>query len=194
MKRVFDIVASLFGLILLGPIIIALALIIKIKMPGPVFFKQIRIGRHGIPFTLYKLRTMVTGHGGNTVSVKGQSRITPLGAVLRKSKLDELPELWNILLGDMSFVGPRPDVQEYTEKLTTEEREFLKIRPGLTSPASIKYASEEELLASAENPQEFFDTVIWPDKVQLNLEYYYNRSFWGDFMIILGTIFRKRSS
>jgi lipopolysaccharide/colanic/teichoic acid biosynthesis glycosyltransferase len=194
MKRLFDIIASFAGLILLSPVIITVALLIKIRMPGPIIFKQVRTGRYGNPFTMYKFRTMVIAHGGNSVSVKGENRITPLGATLRKSKLDELPELWNIVLGNMSFVGPRPDVPEYTDKLTPEEKAFLNIRPGLTSPASIKYVNEEELLAFNEDPQNYFDMVIWPDKVRLNLDYYYNRSFWSDLLIITGTIFRKGRS
>ena len=194
MKRLFDIIASFAGLILLSPVIITVALLIKIRMPGPMIFKQVRTGRYGNPFTMYKFRTMVTDHGGNSVSVKGESRITSLGANLRKSKLDELPELWNILLGDMSIVGPRPDVPEYAEKLTVEERAFLNICPGLTSPASLKYVNEEEMLSSTDDPQKYFDEVIWPDKVRLNLEYYYHRSFWGDLFIIARTIFRKGHS
>ncbi len=159
-------------------------------MPGPVLFRQIRAGRHGKPFSICKFRTMSLNHNGNTISVKGESRITPLGAILRKYKLDELPELWNVLKGDMSFVGPRPDMPEYASRLAGEERHILKLRPGITSPATIVYANEEEILASVPDPQRYNDESLWPDKVRMNLEYYHNHSFTGDLKIILRTIFR----
>ena len=190
-KRLFDIFASFFGLIILWPVLLLIAAIIKIKMPGPVLFNQQRVGRYGKLFTIHKFRTMTVGHDGNTVSVKGESRITPLGAVLRKYKLDELPELWNVLTGDMSFVGPRPDMPEYYDRLKGEEKKILELRPGITGPASLKYANEEELLASVEDPVKYNDEVIWPDKVRINLDYYYNRTFWGDIMIIFQTIFGR---
>lgn len=164
---------------------------IKFSMPGPVFFFQERTGKDGSLFTIYKFRSMVLNHKGSTVSIKGESRITPLGAKLRKYKLDELPELFNILKGDMSFVGPRPDVPEYTKKLTGEEKKILSLRPGLTGPASIKYVNEEELLASVPDPQRYFDEVLWPDKVRINLTYYYNWSFRKDLQIIIKTLFPK---
>jgi len=188
-KRLFDIVASFFGLILLSPVLLVIAILIKLRMPGPVFFYQKRTGRFGKLFTIYKFRTMSVNHGGNTISVKGESRITPLGAVLRKYKLDELPELWNVLKGDMSFVGPRPDMPEYADKLAGEERQILKLRPGITGPATLKYANEEELLASVPEPQKYNNEVLWPDKVRINLNYYRNRSFTGDILIILQTLF-----
>lgn len=190
LKRLFDIGASAVGLIILFPALLIVAILIKIKTPGPVFFLQKRVGRYGVQFTILKFRTMVVGHTGNTVSVSGEGRITPLGAKLRKYKLDELPELWNILIGDMSFVGPRPDVQEYVVKLRKEERKILDLRPGLTSPASIKYANEEEILASVPDPLKYFDEVIWPDKMRINIDYYMNRTFIGDIALILKTIFR----
>jgi len=190
MKRAFDILASIFGLVVLIPVFLCVALLIRIRMPGPAFFCQKRAGRHGKPFTIYKFRTMVVNHQGGTVSVRGESRITALGAKLRKYKLDELPELWNVLKGDMSFVGPRPDMPEYSEKLQGEERKILELRPGITGPASLKYVNEEELLASAPDPQKFNDEVIWPDKVRINLEYLEHRSMLGDLRIILQTVFR----
>ena len=128
-------------------------------------------------------------HSGNTVTVRGESRITPLGAFLRKYKLDELPELWNVLRGDMSFVGPRPDMPEYYSKLRGDERLILKLRPGITGPATLKYSNEEELLARVPDPIAYNETVIWTDKVKLNLEYYHNRSFFGDIRLILITLF-----
>lgn len=167
-----------------------LAIFIKIRMPGPVIFKQIRAGRHGKPFKIYKFRTMIINHEGGTISVKGEKRITPFGAKLRKYKFDELPELWNVLKGDMSFVGPRPDMPEYVQKLEGKERKILELRPGITGPASLKYADEEEILASVPNPQKYNDEVIWTDKVRINLEYYYNRCFFGDIGIIFRTLLK----
>lgn len=134
---------------------------------------------------------MTVAHGGSTVSVAGESRITPLGHVLRRYKLDELPELWNVLLGDMSFVGPRPDVPGYADQLEGGDRDVLKLRPGITGPASLKYANEEELLATVEDPIKYNDEVIFPDKVRINLEYYHCNSVWGDCKIIWQTIFRS---
>ena len=189
-KRLFDILASGFGLILLLPVFVVISILIKVQMPGPVLFRQIRAGRYGKPFIINKFRTMSPEHNGSSVSVKGQSRITPLGAVLRKYKLDELPELWNVIIGEMSLVGPRPDVPEYAEKLTGEERKILDLRPGITGPASLKYAREEELLATVADPEEYNDKVIWPDKVSINLHYYHNWSFSGDLIFISRTLLR----
>ncbi|WP_430934270.1 sugar transferase [Saccharicrinis sp. 156] len=191
MKRLFDVLASFVGLCLIWPLLISIAIVIKIKMPGPVLFTQKRVGRHGKLFTIFKFRTMSVGHGGNTVSVKGENRITPLGAVLRKYKLDELPELWNVLIGDMSLVGPRPDMPKYYKNLQGEERKILELRPGITGTASLKYANEEELLSSVTDPVKYNDEVIWPDKVKINLDYYYGNSFVGDIKIIFQTIFRS---
>ena len=168
------------------------AIIIKIKMPGgPAIFKQARIGRHGKPFTMYKFRTMTVNHSGSSVSVAGESRITPLGAVLRKYKIDELPELWNVLKADMSFVGPRPDVPGYADALTGDDREVLLLRPGITGPASLKYRNEEEILAAVDNPQIYNDTIIFPDKVRINRYYLHNYSFVSDIKMILCTVLGK---
>lgn len=134
---------------------------------------------------------MTVNHGGSTISVKGENRITPVGAILRRYKLDELPELWNVFKGDMSFVGPRPDMPEYSKKLVGEERKILELRPGITGPATLKYANEEELLISIDDPQKYNDEVIWPDKVRINLDYYHSRSFFGDILVILKTIFGR---
>lgn len=168
-----------------------IAFLIKLRMPGPVIFSQIRTGRKGKPFTIYKFRTMTVNHGGSTISVKGESRITPAGYILRKYKLDELPELWNVFKGDMSFVGPRPDMPEYSKKLVGEEKKILELRPGITGPATLKYANEEEFLTSVDDPQKYNDEVIWPDKVRINLDYCHNRSFFGDILVILKTIFGR---
>lgn len=192
LKYLFDRTVSLFGLIFLSPVLLVVALLIRLKMPdGSVIFRQQRIGRHGKPFTMYKFRTMTVSHSGSTVSVAGESRITPLGAVLRQYKLDELPELWNVLKGDMSFVGPRPDVPGYADKLQGDDRLILDLRPGITGPASLKYANEEEILAKVDDPIAYNDTVIFPDKVRINLDYYRNHTFWGDIRLIFQTVFRS---
>lgn len=189
-KRLFDIVASGIGIILLFPVLLVIAILIKIQMPGPVLFRQIRAGRYGKPFIINKFRTMSLDHSGSSISVKGQSRITPLGSILRKYKLDELPELWNVLIGEMSLVGPRPDVPEYTEKLIGEERKILELRPGITGPASLKYVREEELLATVADPKEYNDKVIWPDKVRMNLDYHNKRSFIVDLHFVFKTLLK----
>ena len=192
MKYLFDRAASLLGLLVLWPVLIIIALLIKVRMPGgPVIFKQQRVGRNGELFTMYKFRSMTVSHSGSSVSVAGESRITPLGSILRKYKLDELPELWNVLKGDMSFVGPRPDVPGYADQLQGENRLILKLRPGITGPASLKYANEEEILAQVSNPVKYNDEVIFPDKVRINLNYYHNHTFWGDIRLIFQTIFRS---
>lgn len=137
---------------------------------------------------MYKFRSMTVSHGGSSVSVAGESRITPLGAKLRKYKLDELPELWNVLIGDMSFVGPRPDVPGYADMLEGNDRLILNLRPGITGPASLKYRNEEEVLAQVDDPQRYNDEVIYPDKVRINLDYYYHHSLLGDIKLIIQTI------
>ena len=191
-KWLFDRVFSLIGLILLSPLFVVVAILIRVKMPdGPILFKQIRVGRYGKPFTLYKFRSMVVDHTGSNVSVAGEARITSLGTKLRKYKLDELPQLWNVFIGDMSFVGPRPDVPGYADKLEGEESVILKLRPGITGPASLKYKNEEELLASVADPVKYNDEVIFPDKVKINMQYYYHWSFWGDIKYIAKTIVNK---
>lgn len=191
-KSVFDRCASLIGLFLLWPLLIVIAILVKIRMPGgPVFFLQKRVGQYGRLFTMYKFRTMRVEHGGSSISVAGESRINPLGAKLRKYKLDELPELWNVLIGDMSFVGPRPDVPGYADKLQGKSRDILKLKPGITGPASLKYRKEEEILALQVNPHKYNDEVIFPDKVRINLEYLKTWSFRRDIEIIVYTILGK---
>ena len=191
-KSLFDRGASFFGLILLFPVLLVVALLIRIKMPGgPVIFKLERVGRYGRLFIMYKFRSMTVAHSGSSVSVKGESRITPLGAKLRKYKLDELPELWNVLIGDMSFVGPRPDVPGYADNLEGDDRRMLLLKPGITGPASLKYRNEEELLAEQEDPQKYNDEVLFPDKVRINIEYLDNWSFWHDIKIIIYTVLGK---
>lgn len=191
LKILFDRIGAFLGLLFLWPLLLIVAILIKIKMPGgPVIFKQQRVGKDAKLFTMYKFRSMTVAHSGSSVSVAGESRITPLGAKLRKYKLDELPELWNVLKGDMSFVGPRPDVPGYADKLEGEDRLILKLRPGITGPASLKYANEEELLAHVDDPIKYNDEVIFPDKVKINLEYYHNHTLWGDIKLIFKTVFR----
>lgn len=180
---------AFIGLLFLWPVLLVVAILIRIKMPGgPVIFKQKRVGRNGKLFTMYKFRSMTVGHGGSSVSVAGESRITPLGAKLRHYKLDELPELWNVLIGDMSFVGPRPDVPGYADQLKGENREVLQLRPGITGPASLKYRNEEDLLAMQPDPQKYNDEVIFPDKVRINLYYLHNYSFVKDIQMIFCTV------
>lgn len=184
---------ALFGLLVLWPVLLVVAILIRIKMPGgSVIFKQRRVGRNGKLFTMYKFRSMTVGHGGSSVSVAGESRITPLGAKLRHYKLDELPELWNVLIGDMSFVGPRPDVPGYADQLKGKDREVLKLRPGITGPASLKYRDEEDLLANQADPQKYNDEVIFPDKVRINLYYLHHYSFIKDIQMIFCTVLGRR--
>ena len=190
LKFIFDRIASSLGLLLFWPVLVIVAILIKVKMPGgPAFFTQKRVGRNGRLFTMYKFRTMInaTNREWSSVSVAGESRITPFGAKLRKYKIDELPELWNVLKGDMSFVGPRPDVPGYADVLEGEDREG----PGITGPASLKYRNEEELLATVEDPQKYNDEVIFPDKVRINRYYLHHYSFWTDIKMIFATVLGK---
>ena len=191
-KSLFDRGASLFGLIFLFPVLIIISILIRIKMPGgPVIFKQKRVGQYGRLFTMYKFRSMTVAHSGSSISVKGESRITPLGAVLRKYKLDELPELWNVLIGDMSFVGPRPDVPGYADRLEGEHRRILLLIAGISGHASLMYRMEVELLAELKEPQIYNDEFLFPDKVRINIEYLDSWSFWNDIKIIIYTVLGK---
>ena len=192
-KWIFDRGMALVGLLVLWPVLGVVAVLVRLKMPGgPVIFTQKRVGRGGRLFTMYKFRSMTVGHGGSSVSVAGESRITPLGAKLRRYKLDELPELWNVLVGDMSFVGPRPDVPGYADVLRGRDRDVLRLRPGITGPASLKYRDEEELLALQPAPQRYNDEVIFPDKVRLNLYYLDNYSLIKDIQMIFCTVLGRR--
>ena len=216
LKIVFDKVVSLVGLIVLSPVLLIVALLIKWKMPGPILFRQQRVGRYGRIFTVYKFRTMtvkaeasVASRNSEATSIASQeqSRITPLGEKLRRYKLDELPELWNVLKGDMSFVGPRPDVPGYADQLQGEDREVLLLRPGITGPASLKYHNEEDILEAVDEAlqkgrsglpmgittvQEYNDNVIYPDKVRLNRYYLHHYSFIKDIQMIVCTVLGKR--
>lgn len=192
-KYVFDRIMAFVGLVVLSPILLIVWLLIRVMMPdGPAVFTQKRVGKDGKLFTMYKFRSMSVHHSGSSVSVAGESRITPLGAKLRRYKMDELPELWNVLVGDMSFVGPRPDVPGYADKLEGNNRRVLQLRPGITGPASLKYRDEEMLLARQANPQEYNDNVIYPDKVRINLYYLDHYSFLADIKMIVATVLGKR--
>ena len=160
-------------------------------MPGDIFFRQERIGKDGKLFTLIKFRTMKVNESKNHITTKGDSRITTFGLTLRKYKLDELPELLNVLKGDMSLVGPRPDVPGYADKLEDPFREILKLRPGITGPATLKYSNEEDILALVEDPVKYNNEIIFPDKALINLNYLKTQSLTGDIKIIFKTIFRK---
>ena len=189
LKFFFDRLVAFLGLALLWPVMLIIALLIRCRMPdGPVFFSQTRVGKDGHFFTMYKFRTMTVAAGGSSISVTGDERVTPLGAKLRHYKLDELPQLWNVLKGDMSFVGPRPDVPGYADELEGEDREMLRLRPGITGPASLKYRNEEDILAAVPDPQCYNDDVIFPDKVRINRYYLHHYSFWTDIRIIVATV------
>lgn len=191
-KRVFDFSLALFGLLFFSPLLLVFAVLIKLTSKGPVFFIQERVGKNGILFWMIKFRSMfVAQDSSSSISVKGDIRITKLGAVLRKYKVDELPELVNVLLGDMSLVGPRPDVPGYADQLEGEQMKILSLRPGITGVASLKYANEEAILAEQEDPVKYNNDIIYPDKVRLNLDYYYNNNLWVDIKIIFATIFRR---
>ena len=207
LKRLFDIVASFCGLLILWPVLVVTAILIRIKMPGgPAFFCQKRVGKDGNLFTCHKFRSMTVKHNGSSVSVSGDSRITPFGAKLRHYKIDELPELWDVLIGNMSFVEPRTDVPGYADKLEGEDRDVLKLRPGITGPATLKYRLEDEMISEyvakrqAEGDTrdsqviavEYNDTVIYPDKIRLNCYYYRNYSFWKDIEMIFATVLGKK--
>ena len=194
LKFIFDRVMAFIGLAFLWPVFIVVVILIKTKMPGPALFVQERIGKGGKLFKCHKFRTMTVNHGGSSISVAGENRITPLGAKLRQYKIDELPGLWDVFIGKMSFVGPRPDVPGYADCLEGNNRRILSLRPGITGPASLKYRDEEYILAQQANPQEYNDTVIYPDKVRLNLYYLDHYSFLDDIRIILATVLGKKIS
>ncbi|MGA3208998.1 MAG: sugar transferase [Syntrophales bacterium] len=190
MKRLFDIVCSSIGLLLMSPILFAVALMIKKEDRGPVLYRGVRLGRKGKPFKIFKFRTMVVNAEriGGYSTADDDPRITRVGKFLRKYKLDELPQLINVLKGEMSLVGPRPEVKYYTDQLTEEERAILSVRPGITDWASIWNADEGELLAGAEDPDKAYEELIRPTKLQLQLKYVREQSFWIDLKIVFLTI------
>lgn len=188
-KWAFDRTMALFGLLAMSPVFLAIFTTIKIADPSQsAFFRQLRIGRHAKPFYILKFRTMKKGAEGGFITVAGDVRLTHIGKFLKKYKLDELPQLWNVLKGEMSFVGPRPDVPGYADLLSGEDRKILELRPGITGPATLKYRNEMELLALQTDPLEYNDKVIWPDKININKIYADNYSFMGDLKIILQTL------
>lgn len=190
-KRLIDFVFSSLGLVVLFPVFFLISIIIKFSSNGPIIFIQKRIGQYGKPFNMYKFRTMIDNSSSqNHITTINDKRITNVGRFLRKYKLDELPELFNVFIGNMSLVGPRPDVPGYADKLEGKDRKILELKPGITGIACLAYANEEKLLATKKNPQVYNDTVIWPHKVTLNLEYYYSNNILMDFRIIFSTIFR----
>ena len=206
LKYFFDRILSLFGIIILSPVMLAVAILIRIKIGGPVLFKQERVGKDGKLFTIFKFRTMEEGQDEFSISMVGDQRILPLGIKLRKYKLDELPQLWNVLKGKMSFVGPRPDVPGYADLLQGNDREMLKLRPGITGPASLKYRNEEDLIADYvkqakaqgdTRPERdialwYNDNVLWPDKVRINCYYASHYSFLKDIEMIFCTVLGKK--
>lgn len=219
-KNIFDRAVAFIGLVCLSPVLLVVAILIRMRMPGgPVIFRQKRVGRHGKLFTIYKFRSMSAKPiNGVSVAAAEQHRVTPLGEKLRRYKLDELPELWNVLKGDMSFVGPRPDVPGYADRLQGEDREILKLRPGITGPASLKYRDEEYLLAAVgeffatgktvdglppdfttvikekevHNIMDYNDKVIYPDKIRVNLYYLHHYSFVKDIEMIVSTVLGRK--
>ncbi len=192
LKRFFDVITALVVLIILAPLLLFLSIVVMLSSKGPIFFRQVRVGKNGRSFVILKFRTMVVNNSGNSISIKGDSRITRVGRWLRKYKLDELPELINVLVSEMSFVGPRPDVPGYADKLIGEDREILNLKPGITGPASLKYINEEDILSLEADPKKYNDEVIFPDKVRINLLYLHNWSLLLDLKIILDTIFRRQ--
>ena len=189
MKRIFDIVASGLGLIFLGPLFLILAIWIKCDSEGPVFYRQVRVGRNNKEFKIFKFRSMRVGSDkGSLVTIGGRDpRVTRSGYYIRKFKLDEFPQLINVFVGDMSLVGPRPEVRHYVNYWTPEQMRVLSVRPGITDPASIKFRNENELMEKAEDPEAYYIEVIMQEKIKLYLEYVDNASFWYDIKLIFQT-------
>ena len=191
-KNIFDYSVAILSLPLVLPVILVCWIIASIDTKSNVFFYQNRIGKNGLPFRVIKIKTMYNptkSEQRSAITANVQTKISKSGSIFRKYKLDELPQILNILSGNMSFVGPRPDVPGYADCLQGEDRIVLKLKPGITGPASIKYKNEEKILAAQTNPQEYNDTIIWPDKVQINKTYYNNYTFSKDIKYILQTIF-----
>ncbi|MFA3904818.1 sugar transferase [Fusobacterium nucleatum] len=189
LKRIFDIILSLFGLIILLPFMLIIAIFIKLDSKGPVFFKQLRVTKNGREFKIFKYRTMRVGSDKySQITVGKDDRITKIGSFLRKYKLDEIPQLINVLIGDMSLVGPRPEVPKYVALYTDEQKEILKVRAGITDYASIEFSNENDLLASEENPEKAYIEKVMPKKIELNKKYISEISMLTDIKIILLTI------
>lgn len=195
MKRLLDIFFSFTGLLILSPLFAAVALLIKLDSKGPVFYRQERVGKDFKPFRIYKFRSMHPGsdHKGPLVTVGGDKRVTPIGALLRKYKIDELPQLLNVLIGDMSFVGPRPEVNKYVQLFNSDYKKLLTIRPGITDPASIYYSNEESVLSASSNWEEDYTKKILPEKLKLSLHYVNDHNTITDLRLILKTIFKPHA-
>jgi lipopolysaccharide/colanic/teichoic acid biosynthesis glycosyltransferase len=189
-KRLYDFVFAALGLVVLSPVFLLLALAVKLCDGGPVFYRQQRAGRHGKPFWIWKFRSMVTGADkmGPSITAGGDRRITPIGRLLRKTKLDELPQLWNVVRGEMSLVGPRPEVPRYVELYTPAQREILKLAPGITDLATLEFRNEEELLRGAADQERFYVEYCLPKKIELNLLYARKANPWQDTLIIFKTL------
>ena len=193
MIRFFDIIFSIIGLVILSPIFIVLYLLIRIESKGGGFYSQERIGKNGKPFKLYKFRSMRIGSDKKGLITIGEkdNRITKTGFILRKYKLDELPQLWNVFIGDMSLVGPRPEVKKYTDLYTEEQKQVLQVRPGITDWASIKYVDENKILGESEDPDEAYVNLIMPNKIKLNMVYIQHQTL-GEYFKIIFTTFKER--
>lgn len=189
MKRLFDILLSGLGLLIISPLFLIVAIWIKLDSPGPIFYRQVRVGRYNKDFRIFKFRSMRIGSDkGSLVTIGGRDpRITRSGYFIRKFKIDELPQLINVLVGDMSLVGPRPEVRHYVNYWTEEQMHVLDVRPGITDPASIKFRNENELLAQAEDPEKYYIEVIMQEKIKLYLDYVKKNSLWYDIKLIFQT-------
>jgi lipopolysaccharide/colanic/teichoic acid biosynthesis glycosyltransferase len=189
-KRLFDLVCAILGLIILAPFFLIVAVLIKITDKGPIFFRQERVGYKGQLFKIWKFRTMIIDaeKQGGQLTIGDDKRITPIGRFLRKTKLDELPQLINVVLGEMSFVGPRPEVPKYVNLYNEAQKRVLELMPGITDPASMKYRNENELLATSDNPENTYIKEIMPEKISINLEYGLNANLITDFSVIIKTI------
>ncbi|WP_448820803.1 sugar transferase [Cetobacterium sp.] len=193
MKRLFDIVASLIGLIVFTPVMLIIAIVVKMTSSGPVLFSQKRLTKGMKEFNIYKFRSMVSNEfrEKNTVQIKGSSsEITPIGKFMRKTKLDELPQFWNILKGDMSFIGPRPELPRRLKYYNSRQKEIFSVRSGISSPASIVFSDEEYLMNQVEDPEKFYIEQIMPYKIELNLYYIENQNFFYDIWLIIATLLK----
>lgn len=190
--RMVDFILALLGILLISPILIVIAIIIKLTSKGPILFKQVRIGKNSIEFKILKFRTMIVNAEklGKQITVGSDNRITGIGKILRKYKLDELPQLINVIKGDMSLVGPRPEVPYYVNMYNEEQKKVLNVKPGITDIASLRYKNENDLLGSVENAEEYYVKTVMPDKLKLNLEYIEKKNIFFDISIIMKTIIK----
>lgn len=192
-KRLFDLFFSFFGLLVLWPLFVVVAALIVLDDGFPVFFRQERVGRYGKPFKIWKFRTMKVQNDGPQITVAGDKRITRVGEVLRRYKIDELPQLLNVLVGEMSFVGPRPEVKRYVDKYTPEQKNVLSYKPGITSPATVFYKAEEQALLKEKDFEHFYMSEVMPNKIKIDCKYFQNSSVRGDLALIFKTVFTLSS-